>query len=56
MLFEWDERKREANLAKHRIDFEDARMVFDGPVTYCSGLCNARATATDRFSKEGTSA
>jgi uncharacterized DUF497 family protein len=32
MLFEWDERKREANLAKHLIDFEDARMVFDGPV------------------------
>lgn len=32
MLFEWDERKREANLAKHLIDFKDARTVFDGPV------------------------
>jgi len=32
MLFEWDERKREANLAKRLIDFEDARVVFDGPV------------------------
>jgi hypothetical protein len=32
MLFEWDERKREANLAKHFIDFDDVRRVFDGPV------------------------
>jgi uncharacterized DUF497 family protein len=32
MLFEWDERKREANLAKHLIDSEDARMIFDEPV------------------------
>ena len=32
MLFEWDESKRRANLAKHLIDFEDAIQVFDGPV------------------------
>jgi uncharacterized DUF497 family protein len=32
MLFEWDERKRQANLAKHHIDFQDAMRVFDGPV------------------------
>ncbi|MGA9354318.1 MAG: BrnT family toxin [Terriglobales bacterium] len=32
MLFEWDESKRRANLAKHLIDFEDAKQVFDGPV------------------------
>jgi hypothetical protein len=32
MLFEWDERKRQANLAKHRIDFQDVMRVFDGPV------------------------
>jgi len=32
VLFEWDERKRQANLAKHHIDFQDARRVFDGPV------------------------
>jgi hypothetical protein len=32
--FEWDERKRLANIAKHGIDFEDAVCVFgqDGPV------------------------
>lgn len=29
-VFEWDEAKREANLAKHGIDFEDVRQVFDG--------------------------
>ena len=32
MLFEWDEGKRQANLAKHHIDFRDAKRVFDGPV------------------------
>ena len=32
MLFEWDESKRQANLAKHHIDFRDAIRVFEGPV------------------------
>jgi len=32
MLFEWDESKRHANLAKHYVDFQDAIRVFDGPV------------------------
>jgi uncharacterized DUF497 family protein len=32
MLFEWDEGKRQANLAKHHIDFRDAAGVFEGPV------------------------
>lgn len=29
--FEWDERKRLANVAKHGIDFRDATEVFDRP-------------------------
>jgi hypothetical protein len=28
MEFEWDERKRISNAAKHRLDFEDAIEVF----------------------------
>jgi uncharacterized DUF497 family protein len=32
MLFEWDETKRESNLAKHLIDFADAVQIFEGPV------------------------
>ncbi len=32
MLFEWDESKRQANLAKHHIDFQDAIGIFDGPL------------------------
>jgi uncharacterized DUF497 family protein len=32
MLFEWDESKRQANLAKHLVDFQDATRIFDGPV------------------------
>ena len=30
MLFEWDEQKRAANLAKHGVDFEAAKLIFDG--------------------------
>ncbi len=29
--FEWDELKREANLSKHGIDFEDARVAMAEP-------------------------
>jgi uncharacterized protein len=29
--FEWDERKRRSNLAKHGLDFIDIDAVFDGP-------------------------
>lgn len=32
MLFEWNEDKRQMNLAKHGIDFRDAIRIFDGPV------------------------
>jgi uncharacterized protein len=32
MFFEWDESKRQSNLAKHRIDFQDALRIFEGPV------------------------
>jgi uncharacterized DUF497 family protein len=30
--FEWDEKKRAQNLKKHGIDFDDARVIFDGPI------------------------
>ncbi len=29
--FEWDEDKRQSNLLKHGLDFEDARYFFDEP-------------------------
>jgi uncharacterized protein len=31
MRFEWDERKRLSNLAKHGLDLLDADLVFRGP-------------------------
>jgi uncharacterized protein len=31
MRFEWDERKRQANLAKHGLDLRRAVRVFDRP-------------------------
>jgi uncharacterized protein len=30
MAFEWDERKREANLSKHGVDFRRVAELFDG--------------------------
>ena len=38
-MFEWDEDKRLINLAKHKLDFVDARLMFDGrpTVTAASG-------------------
>ena len=30
MRFEWDEAKRESNLAKHSVDFADISPLFDG--------------------------
>ena len=32
MRFEWNEQKNALNLAKHGISFEEARLIFDGPV------------------------
>ena len=29
--FEWNEEKREKNIEKHGIDFEDAKFIFSGP-------------------------
>jgi uncharacterized protein len=32
MRFEWDDAKNDANLRKHGLSFEEARLIFDGPV------------------------
>jgi uncharacterized DUF497 family protein len=32
-MFEWDEDKRLINLAKHKLDFVDAGLIFDGRPT-----------------------
>jgi uncharacterized DUF497 family protein len=32
MQLEWDERKRQANIAKHEIDFVGAAKIFDSPI------------------------
>lgn len=32
MEFEWDEKKRFENIAKHAIDLADARTIWRGPV------------------------
>jgi len=30
-VFVWDEKKRQANLIKHELDFEDAHLVYNAP-------------------------
>jgi hypothetical protein len=30
-VYEWDEAKREANLRKHGLDFDDADLVYENP-------------------------
>jgi uncharacterized DUF497 family protein len=32
MRFEWDERKNQANIRKHGLDFADAREIFSMPM------------------------
>jgi uncharacterized protein len=32
MMFEWDEAKNRANIAKHGVSFERASQMFEGPV------------------------
>jgi uncharacterized protein len=32
MSYEWDERKRQANIRKHSIDFIDVPELFDGDI------------------------
>lgn len=31
-MFEWDDEKNAANIAKHGVSFEQARRIFEGPV------------------------
>ncbi len=42
MEFEWDEDKRLSNLAKHRVDFVEARAIFDGRPTVTADSADSR--------------
>ena len=47
MNFEWDEAKRRANLAKHRVEFADAATAFEDDNTIT--LPDEESDAEDRF-------
>ena len=32
LLFEWDENKAKTNLQKHKVDFDEARTIFNDPL------------------------
>ena len=34
MEFEWDDDKFATNLAKHKVSFEKALLIFDGPIMF----------------------
>jgi uncharacterized DUF497 family protein len=40
MKYTWDENKRQANLAKHGLDFANAESVFSGPVLLFEDMRN----------------
>ena len=43
MEFEWDEAKRQLVMAKHRLDFADALLVFRGPHVILEARSEAEA-------------
>lgn len=47
MNFEWDERKNEANIAKHGLDFADASRIFKMPLRI--SLDNRQEYGQDRW-------
>ena len=51
MDYEWDERKRAANLSKHGFDFRDAIALFDGRPVYNYG---SRRAEEDRVVTVGS--
>lgn len=55
LRFEWDPRKAAANLAKHRVSFEEARTVFADELALIIAD-DAHSEAEDRFVLLGLSA
>ena len=47
MLFEWDEDKDQANIQKHGVGFETAKLIFDGSVLTWQD--NRRNYGEDRY-------
>jgi uncharacterized DUF497 family protein len=45
--FEWDENKRLSNIAKHGIDFEDAKQVFSDQAAFT--FASARSADEHRY-------
>jgi uncharacterized DUF497 family protein len=51
MIFEWDENKNKTNKAKHGIDFETARYVFEDPLAV--GILERVIDAEERWQTIG---
>ncbi len=54
LVFEWDARKANSNLKKHRVSFEEAKTTFNDPhlITYSD---NFHSDREDRFISIGYS-
>lgn len=52
MRFEWDEAKNRRNLAKHKIGFETAKLVFEDP--HAISFQDSSADDEDRWQTFGT--
>ena len=49
--FEWDDAKRRSTIRKHGIDFEDAKLIFDGG--QCCMHLQARRAKSDGLLSAG---
>jgi uncharacterized DUF497 family protein len=55
LTFEWDEEKAAANLRKHKVSFEEAKTVFNDPMSV-TVRDESHSVEEDRYIDIGTSA
>ncbi len=40
MHFDWDENKNQINIEKHKLNFEDAKVLFENDLVVVPDMCN----------------
>ena len=54
LIFEWEQNKLKENIRKHKISFEEAKTVFNDPLSITI-LDQAHSTSEERFIDVGVS-
>jgi len=55
LIFEWDKKKAQVNLRKHKVSFEEAKTLFNDPLLLTYPDIN-HSTTEDRYISIGNSA